>query len=67
MDAMKSYFAYELETLCGIPQIRLEGSADDWHDLRERTEYLRRYDLEWWCDQMIAGIRRHGRRVTRAR
>jgi hypothetical protein len=37
MDAMKSYFDYGVMTCCGIPWVRLEGTVDDWKDIRERV------------------------------
>ena len=52
MDAFKEYFEYELHTLCGIPQITLEGTVDDWKKLREKTLSLAKFDLKWWIDAM---------------
>ncbi|MEW6302365.1 MAG: DUF4419 domain-containing protein [Verrucomicrobiota bacterium] len=48
MEAMKNYFHYVVETLCGIPQITLEGSPEDWAQIRERAKAFGKYDLEWW-------------------
>lgn len=48
LDAMRSFFSYECRTLCGIPQIVLEGTADDWDKLAERSRALGRFGLEWW-------------------
>ena len=50
MDAFKEYFEYELHTLCGIPEITLEGTVDDWKKLREKTLSLAKFDLKWWTD-----------------
>ena len=33
MSAMKSYFAYRGRTLCGIPEVTLEGTVDDWTNI----------------------------------
>jgi hypothetical protein len=64
LDALQSYFTYEVRTLCGIPQIVLEGTEDDWGKLAERTRELGRFDLEWWTtalmpilDEFIAAAR----------
>ena len=61
MDCFKEYFAYELHTRCGIPEVTLEGTVDDWKRLRERALRLTEYDLEWWTkplepvlDQFVA-------------
>ena len=34
MDAMQKYFSYEVLTSCGIPEITLEGTVDDWRSIR---------------------------------
>ncbi len=48
MDAMQKYFEYDLLTLCGIPEVTLEGTPDDWETIRSGAEVLLEYDLEWW-------------------
>ncbi|MCB9741662.1 MAG: DUF4419 domain-containing protein [Alphaproteobacteria bacterium] len=50
MDTMQHYFSYEFETLCGIPEITLLGTPEDWTRIRERLDALAYYDLEWWTD-----------------
>ena len=50
MDAFKEYFEYEVQTSCGIPEITLEGTVDDWKKLREKTLSLAKFDLEWWTN-----------------
>lgn len=42
MDAASPYYQYQWSTMCGIPQIRLEGASTDWHQLYSRTENLAR-------------------------
>jgi len=61
MDAMKQLFEYSFLTMCGIPAITLEGTADDWRSIRDRAEVLREYELGWWItglapvlDQLVA-------------
>jgi hypothetical protein len=48
LDAVKCYFRYVLETLCGIPAVTLEGTAEDWQELAERAREFARFDLGWW-------------------
>jgi hypothetical protein len=48
MDAMKSFFEYSVSTMCGIPEITLEGTPEDWRKIEEKTKALAKYDLEWW-------------------
>ncbi len=52
LDAVQRYFRYELHTLCGIPEITLEGIADDWRAIRRRARALEEYDLAWWTDAL---------------
>ena len=52
MDSFKEYFSYSVATSCGIPQITLEGTVDDWKKLRERTLGLAQYDLDWWVEAL---------------
>lgn len=53
MDAMQSYFSYDMYTACGIPQIKLEGTVSDWQAILEKTKALAQYDLQWWTDHLI--------------
>ena len=48
LDAMQSYFEYEVHTRCGIPTITLEGTVEDWRSIAQRVEEFARFDLEWW-------------------
>jgi Domain of unknown function (DUF4419) len=48
LDAVRSYFDYDLDTLCGIPAITLEGTPEDWQAISDRLEGFSRFDLDWW-------------------
>ena len=50
LDAMQSFFSFHFETLCGIPQIRLEGAPADWERLAERTKGIGQFGLSWWTE-----------------
>lgn len=52
MDAMQSYFTYIVHTLCGIPEIILEGTVDDWKSIKERFSGFREYGMDWWVDAL---------------
>ena len=52
LDAMQSFFAYECCSLCGIPQIVLEGTPDDWAVLAERARGIRQFGMGWWADAL---------------
>ena len=46
MSAMKKFFDYKMCLMCGIPNVTLEGTLEDWKDIRARTEKLKEYGLE---------------------
>lgn len=46
MAAMKSYFSYKMSMMCGIPNVTLLGTPEDWKKLRKRLEKLLEYDLD---------------------
>ena len=50
MGAFKEYFRYCSMTMCGIPEITLEGSVKDWKKLYDKTLNLAKFDLQWWID-----------------
>src|SRR6185436_7574099 len=37
---------------CGIPQIVLEGTPEDWAVLAERTRGLGQFGLAWWTEAL---------------
>ena len=58
MSAMQEYFNYKMYEICGIPQVILEGTPEDWHTIVERTEALRKYQLDWWVDELLPILRK---------
>ena len=52
MDTFKSYFVYELRAGCGIPQIILAGTEQDWNELRRRAHQFADYGLEGWINAL---------------
>lgn len=52
MDAFKQYFDYVSYCICGIPEITLLGSVEDWQEISHRVEIIAEYDLKWWSDRM---------------
>jgi len=53
LDAMQSYFKYELYTKCGIPQITLEGTPEDWRSIVRRVESFADFGLGWWIKSLL--------------
>ncbi|MCW1922859.1 DUF4419 domain-containing protein [Luteolibacter arcticus] len=53
MAAMRHYFDYELVTRCGIPNVTLLGTEEDWRSIRRRAEALTDFDLGWWMRALL--------------
>ncbi len=53
MEAMEPYFEYVvMYVVCGIPEITLLGTPDDWQKVLDKTRKLGAYDLKWWTKQL---------------
>jgi len=53
MEAMKPYFEYiVMYIICGIPEITLQGTPEDWQKILEKTKQLGKYDLTWWTNEL---------------
>jgi hypothetical protein len=52
LDAMRAYFRYEMRFVCGIPEITLEGTPDDWRELASRADQLGDFELGRWRDAL---------------
>ena len=54
MSSMKHFFGFKLYLCgCGIPYINLKGTLEEWETIKEKTEKLKQYDLEWWIKELI--------------
>ena len=61
MDVYAPYCDYELMCICGIPEVALLGTAEDWRAIRQRIDVIAELDLEFWtrslapiADQLVA-------------
>lgn len=52
-DALQSYFDYELVTRCGIPEITLLGTVEDWMSIRRRASALGEFNLSDWTKVLL--------------
>lgn len=52
LDAFSPYFDYSLACVCGIPEITLLGTVDDWRRIRERVDVLAELDLAFWTPSL---------------
>jgi hypothetical protein len=57
LDAFQAYFEYEMMCLCGIPWVRLEGTAEDWKLICEKLEALAAFGLDWWVASLRPVVR----------
>ncbi|EYF06958.1 DUF4419 domain-containing protein [Chondromyces apiculatus] len=48
LDVHAPYFEYALLCVCGIPEVTLLGSVEDWQRIRQRVEVLAELDLGFW-------------------
>lgn len=58
MDSFQRYFDYELRCICGIPEITLLGTPEDWRAIRRRLDVLGEWDLAWWTNALAPAIDR---------
>lgn len=52
MDAVSSFFHFSITVSCGIPSITLEGSTEDWEQIRRAAREFGKYDMEWWTAEL---------------
>ena len=53
MESVKKFFKYEVHLIgCGIPDITLLGTPDDWKEIRSRISRLDDFDLGWWRKEL---------------
>jgi hypothetical protein len=53
METMKPYFEFiVIYIVCGIPEITLTGTPDDWRKILDKTRQLSKYDLNWWTKEL---------------
>ena len=54
MSSVKAFFDYSVIYIsCGIPNITIEGTTDDWEKVLNKTQQLRKYNLDWWVDDLV--------------
>lgn len=61
MDMLKVYFQYSMNCICGIPEIRLEGTPEDYRRLRQAVGKWRELELGWWIDKLDPILRQFER------
>jgi len=53
MDATKPYFDfYVTYAMCGIPEVTLLGTTEDWQKIYDHLSVFESYDLKWWTSEL---------------
>ncbi len=53
MEAMKPYFEFiVMRIICGIPEITLQGTTEDWQKIADKAQQLKKYELGWWITEL---------------
>ena len=59
MGAFKKFFDYEMALCgCGIPYIILEGNAEDYKKIIDKSKELSKYQFSWYIDRIIPHIQK---------
>jgi hypothetical protein len=55
MDSVKSYYDFRFSLSCGLPQVTLRGSPQDFQQVIDRVNQLRTIftDFQWWLDALL--------------
>jgi hypothetical protein len=59
MGTMQNYFSYKILSMCGLPEVTLLGTIDDWKLIKSRVNKLLEYDFDFEVEEkkkFIAGL-----------
>lgn len=56
LDSVSEYFEYEVEWICGIPEIQLEGTEADWQLIHDSLKDLKGFEIDEWVEGMVGPI-----------
>jgi len=57
MDSLSEFIEYDLSTMCGIPEVEILGTVEDYEKIIFNLNNLKKYNLSWWIDELIPIIR----------
>ncbi|CAF1038522.1 unnamed protein product [Rotaria sordida] len=59
MDTVKAYYKYRCCLECGIPEVTLRGSPDDFQQVIDRINQFRTIftDFHWWLDSLLPHLK----------
>lgn len=52
LNVMGGYFEYEYATACGIPEIKIEGTKEDWQKIRKNIKRFKGYNIDNWINSL---------------
>jgi len=53
METTKAFFDFVvMYAACGIPEVTLLGTTEDWQKVYDKAMQLRSFDLDWWIDEL---------------
>lgn len=52
LDVFSPYYDFFFSIICGIPEITLLGTVDDWRAIRARVDVLDELGLAWWTNSL---------------
>jgi Domain of unknown function (DUF4419) len=52
MDVYAPYCDYDVGCICGIPEVTLAGTPEDWRAIRQRIDVIAELDLERWVHSL---------------
>lgn len=56
MDAFKELYDYKCSVSCGIRNLYMEGTLEDWYELRNKIDKLRIFNLGEWVNHLLPVI-----------
>lgn len=48
LDAFEPFFQYAVFCICGIPEITLQGTVQDWQTINQKLDAVSDLGLDWW-------------------
>ena len=52
LDIMSGYFEYEYASACGIPEINIEGTKEDWLKIKNNIRKFKGYEIDNWINSL---------------
>jgi len=53
MGAMKHFFEYKMMLCCGLTDVTILGTPEDWQSIINRVEMFSEFDLSWWTSELL--------------